>query len=209
MSCNSPQELCAVAEVVAKRGRPARPPCKKVDLLLAGTTITIGSLVAKQFHLALLRAVSGGPSDTGIVMLVDDKATDAGERLDRAVSALQDRVSPEVRIWVAVIAQAMSDMIGPTDEPRGSPEESAIRAEAHRYFWSRERRCLVRHCLLIGLRLSYVRELAGKAEDFVFEQTQAAMAEARAAGDTKPMTRGKRLEWLIAKIEANNAAKSA
>jgi hypothetical protein len=204
MSCNAPQELCAVAEAMAKRGRPAQPR-KKVDLLLADTTITIGSLVAKQFHLALLRAVSGAPSDTGIVMLVDDKATDAGERLDRAVSALQDRVSPEVRLWVAIIAHAMSDMIGPTNEARGSLEESAIRAEAHRYFWSRERHCLLSHCLLTGLRLSYVRELAGKAEDFVFEQTQVAMTEARAAGDTKPMTRGKRLEWLVAKIEASHA----
>lgn len=207
MSANPPAELAAIAEV-AKRGRPAQPR-KKVDLLLAGTTITIGSLVAKQFHLALLRAVSGAPSDTGIVMLVDDKATDAGERLDRAVATLQDRVSPEVRLWVAIIAQAMSDMIGPTDEARGSLEGSAIRAEAHRYFWSRERHCLLSHCLLTGLRLSYVRELAGKAEDFVFEQTQVAMTEARAAGDTKPMTRGKRLEWLVAKIEASHATQSA
>lgn len=207
MSANPPAELAAISEVV-KRGRPAKPR-KKVDLLLAGTTITIGSLVAKQFHLALLRAVSGAPSDTGIVMLVDDKATDAGERLDRAVATLQDRVSPEVRLWVAIIAQAMSDMIGPTNEARGSLEESAIRAEAHRYFWSRERHCLLSHCLLTGLRLSYVRELAGKAEDFVFEMTQVAMTEARAAGDTKPMTRGKRLEWLVAKIEASHATQSA
>lgn len=208
MSANSLPELQAVAEVANKKaGRPKRPAAPAVNPAYRRMSQGIGSLVAKQFHVALIRAVSGAPADACFVPNRDDGGN-IGDRIDMQIELGEEKLAPEIRLFVAVIAKAMQDYIGRVDGESSAADRRRAQESAAQYFWSRDRRCLVRHCILLGLNVQFVRDMVSRGEEYVYEQTELALAKGRKTGVR--MGRGQRLEWLIEQIEAGeNAAQPA
>jgi len=187
MSANHQAELAAIIDAV---------PLSAEDIKLRDAiTEQIASLVVRQFHVALLRAALGAPTSDHFAPPIERNGETVRAGMDDAeVMRLRDKLPAEVAMWVRVICQALHDELCGKEKMAGAT--LALREEAHRYFWSQHRHCLVRHCLLIGLQPSYVRELAGKAADFVDEQARAAFARAR-AGDRRLGSRADRLRQLI------------
>lgn len=196
MSANHPAEieaLAAVAVAVEKPKRTRRPTVYGEAKLRQLVTEQIASLVVKQFHVALIRA-AGGSFAAGLV-LPDRQENRELVRVDEDMRH-ETGLPPEVDLFLRVIVQALHDeLCGQESTPEST---AALRDEAHRYFWSRSRKCLVRHCLVTGLLPEYVRELAGKAVDYVYEQSERAFAEMQQAGASRPMTRADRLRGLVA-----------
>lgn len=187
MSANHSAEVAAIAAIAPR-------PAADIKLREA-ITEQIASLVVRQFHVALLRAAAGSPTAEHFVPSIERNGEVARAGVDEAeVMRLRDKLPAEVTLWLRVICQALHDELCGKEKVGGGTQ--ALRDEAHRYFWSQHRHCLVRHCLLIGLQPSYVRELAGKAADFVDEQARAAFARAR-AGDRRLGSRADRLRQLI------------
>ena len=198
MSANHPAEIEALAAVAVEKPKRSRRPTVYSDAKLRQlVTEQIASMVVKQFHIALIRAV-GGQFDSDLVL------PDQHENRDRVKIDDDCRpdhgLAPEVHLWLRVMVQALHDELCAQE---GTPEATQlVRDEAHRYFWSRERRCLVRHCLLTGLQVRYVRELAGKAVDYAYEQSEKAFAELQRTGAGRPMTRADRLRDLVGDANA-------
>ena len=193
MSANHPAEIEALAAVAVEKPKRSRRPTVYSDAKLRQlVTEQIASMVVKQFHIALIRAV-GGQFDSDLVL------PDQHENRDRVKIDDDCRpdhgLAPEVHLWLRVMVQALHDELCAQE---GTPEATQlVRDEAHRYFWSRERRCLVRHCLLTGLQVRYVRELAGKAVDYVHEQAEIALEQMRRDGVQRPMARADRLRLMV------------
>ena len=193
MRANHPAEIEALAAVAVEKPKRSRLPTVYSDAKLRQlVTEQIASMVVKQFHIALIRAV-GGQFDSDLVL------PDQHENRDRVKIDDDCRpdhgLAPEVHLWLRVMVQALHDELCAQE---GTPEATQlVRDEAHRYFWSRERRCLVRHCLLTGLQVRYVRELAGKAVDYVHEQAEIALEQMRRDGVQRPMARADRLRLMV------------
>ncbi len=196
MSANSGREIDAVMAV--EKDRLAR---KKAEAERQKIELQIGSLVAKQFHAMLIRAVSGLPVD-GLAEI--DNGDDSGERIDALITDAERRLIPEVRLFICIIANTAHDYIGVIAGKSGD-KPASIRADAERYFTSKSRRCLDRHCMLVGLDPAFVRRMVQQAVEFVAKYTDKAFAEQRQRS-TAPIGRGQRLMWLVKEVEAEHAA---
>ncbi len=199
MSANHPAELEELAQVAATEIRRRRGKSIYSEAKLRQIAADqIGSMVVKQFYVALARA-AGGTFDVGSLVLPTN--IESADRITVDDDARSNSgLPPEVELFIRIMVQALHDeLCGREDTPEAT---KALRDEAHRYFWSRERKCLVRHCLIVGLRPDYVRELAGRAADYVYEQSQKAFEQIRREKATKPMTRADRLRDLVGDANA-------
>lgn len=181
MSAKHPAELAAIAAAASL----SAADIKRRDAIAS----QIGSLVVQQFHVALLRAATGSPTAEHFTASIERNGEVSKVGMDD-IEAMQllGKLPPEVVLWIAVIVQALHDELCGLDK--------MAQEEAHRYFWARHRHCLVRHCLLIGLQPGYVRELAGKAADFVDEQADIALSLEKSGGK-QIASRADRLRQLI------------
>ena len=198
MSANHPAEIEALAAVAVEKPKRSRRPTVYSDAKLRQlVTEQIASLVVKQFHVALVRA-AGGTFDAALI-LPDQQENRELVRVDDDARR-ESGLPPEVELFLRVMAQALHDeLCGQGSTPVAT---AALRDEAHRYFWSKSRKCLVRHCLMTGLLPEYVRELAGKATDYAYEQSEKAFAELQRTGAGRPMTRADRLRDLVGDANA-------
>lgn len=191
MSANHSAELEALAQVapVKKGMRIFRSETQMREAI----SEQIASMVVRQFHVALLRAAS----NTRAEIVYGQTAASGAELLclDDEIADLSLSLPKEVNLWLSVIIQALHDYLCGRE---GTPAATqALRDEAGRYFWSRTRQCLVRHCLLTGLMPAYVRQLAGMAEDFVSEHAEKEVADAKQRQLTTMMSRAERLRRLV------------
>ena len=213
MSANSRLEMEAVEAISAEEStRKGRPKTRKAVTYTAEAkdrkrmSQGLGSLVAKQFHVLLLRTITGMHQSDTVLMGVGN-TTAIGERVDAQIAEIERGLSPETRLWLAVISRAVNDHLGVIDGAHDADEERRIKEEAAMYFWIGDRYCLVRHCILLGLDVRFVRDALERAESYVFDRIDLALAEERKA--KARMGRGRRLQWLVDMEDAANAARTA